>query len=323
MLLAILLSMPNSCISVASPRRGYMGCYIDIRNPRDMKKGPVGGVNKKWSFEGCQQQCSQYVYFGLQWHGQCWCGDAFSTTRDHKRVADKECGSDGRGRGWRSAVYQVSPMDPQSGYQGCYVDDKNRDLEVGPIGGKKRDWNHDTCRIRCAQYKYFSLQYHGECFCGNRFSTAPVYKKVDDKQCGADRLGRGWRNSVYRVSQSTPSGYVGCYVDNRQRDLKVGPIGGPKTRAWIPKNCRTACAQYQYFGVQDNGQCFCGNAYSTAPAYKQVNDDECGPNFRGGPWRNAIYRVPKKLVARQLMEKKSNGTLVQKSILSATALSPL
>ena len=83
-------------------------------------------------------------------------------------------------------------------YIGCYVDDGQRDLKKFIGSG----YNQLTCNSACQDYSYFSLQYYGQCFCGNDYSTKPQYVKKPDSECGGARSnGRGWRNSVYKTCQ--------------------------------------------------------------------------------------------------------------------------
>ena len=84
----------------------------------------------------------------------------------------------------------------EDSYIGCYVDDGHRDLKKFIGSGH----NQITCNSACQDYTYFSLQYYGQCFCGNGYSTKPQYVKKPDSECGGARgHGTAWRNSVYKT----------------------------------------------------------------------------------------------------------------------------
>ena len=84
-------------------------------------------------------------------------------------------------------------------YIGCYVDDPYRDLNQGP-GEASWKFVASRCNDICSGYRYFSLQYGGQCFCGNSYATASQYQKRPDKECGgANGTGGEWRNSVYKT----------------------------------------------------------------------------------------------------------------------------
>ena len=86
-----------------------------------------------------------------------------------------------------------------------------------------------------------------------------------------------------------------CYEDKSSRDLDhYFPLPSrnvaPDSVLW----CRTTCGtnNYDYAGVQNGNQCFCGNSYGE---FGQKDDSDCnktcpdGVNICGGTWRNNIY----------------------------------
>ena len=80
--------------------------------------------------------------------------------------------------------------------------------------------------------------------------------------------------------------YIGCYVDDESRDLKQGP----KQYGYNQGTCNTACPDYLFYALQDNGWCVCGNNYSTKPKYVKRPDSECGGFYGlGRHQRNSIY----------------------------------
>jgi hypothetical protein len=101
-------------------------------------------------------------------------------------------------------------------FVGCYSDDHLRDLKVDRGSGH----NAVSCASACSGFKYFSLQYHSWCFCGNAYSTECRYKRVPTHQCepfcnttdpfksgsvlldidNATLCGSKWRNAIYRNS---------------------------------------------------------------------------------------------------------------------------
>ena len=83
------------------------------------------------------------------------------------------------------------------------MDDRNRDLDHGPGDSTPiSTWTHDalTCNEECKKFTYFSLQYGGQCFCGDSYSTASKYQKRPDSECGdADGKGGVFRNKIYKT----------------------------------------------------------------------------------------------------------------------------
>ena len=60
----------------------------------------------------------------------------------------------------------LSEIKPMYKYIGCYKDRRNRDLKKR-FGSRYHD--HSYCLAKCQGYKYFALQYKGECWCGNSY----------------------------------------------------------------------------------------------------------------------------------------------------------
>jgi hypothetical protein len=87
--------------------------------------------------------------------------------------------------------------------------------------------------------------------------------------------------------------YVGCYVDDSDRDLQEGPMA----YGYTMDSCAAACINYNFFALQNNGWCVCGNAYGTESQYVEAAG-ECGApcagessGHCGAGWRNAVYNV--------------------------------
>ena len=81
--------------------------------------------------------------------------------------------------------------------------------------------------------------------------------------------------------------YIGCYTDDAQRDLQEGPMAYGYNQA----TCNTACKDYKYFALQDNGWCVCGDAYATEAKYVKKPDAECGSQGLGKRARSSIYHT--------------------------------
>jgi len=88
-------------------------------------------------------------------------------------------------------------------YIGCFRDDGSRDFKT--VGGSREDVT--SCSAACAGFKYFSLQYGLECYCGDDYSTpADRYPQINDAECKRGGGGPGycggpcggpWANAVY------------------------------------------------------------------------------------------------------------------------------
>ncbi len=88
---------------------GYEGCFTD---------GPQRALPYSQGYHAdmtptkCQSLCrtANHKYAGVQWYGECWCGDSLG----YSQVSDLECGTPCTGDanqycggGWRNSVYSV------------------------------------------------------------------------------------------------------------------------------------------------------------------------------------------------------------------------
>ena len=99
-----------------------------------------------------------------------------------------------------------------------------------------------------------------------------------------------WTTYVKKTTEGFQSGNVdvpytkmGPYKDEWKRALP--DYKGTDRSANSVETCSKKCDSYNYFGVQDGGQCFCGNDWDKATKYGASN---CGE--KGGGLCNYIYK---------------------------------
>ena len=189
------------------------------------------------------------------------------------------------------------PSQPD-GYIGCYKDSESfSDLSGLYKIFKSTDPLPFTCLEACSQYIYCGLQ-NGpsgvECRCGNEFG---YYGGALEEECppcvgGSGRCGSPGKNGIYRVGPFRAK-FVGCSKDDpHQRDLEHF-AGGEHT----PITCAATCSQqqYRYFGVQNGGECYCGNTYCR---YGNADLVTCmmpcvmdSKQLCGGSWTNTVFEI--------------------------------
>ena len=86
---------------------------------------------------------------------------------------------------------------------------------------------------------------------------------------------------------------LGCFIDNRDRDLGPGWKSNAMTLEMCFQRCRSQ--NYVYAGLQAADWCHCGNSFGK---HGSVASGECNSECKGnkgtmcgGPWRNRIYHV--------------------------------
>jgi len=185
-------------------------------------------------------------------------------------------------------------------YVGCYADNSLRHaLPVLQINSGSL--TPSQCLAACQDDPYFGLQSGTECWCGVGSYAEYGGSGGCNQACGGDSsvtCGGSNANSVYAVgsfavptTQTTPS-YVGCYADNSgSHALPTVVINGDPALSLAV--CFAACQGYNFLGLQDGNQCWCGNSgyaeYGTSAACNMP----CGgdANTCGGSNANSVYAV--------------------------------
>eukprot|EP00941_MAST-03F_sp_MAST-3F-sp1_P001215 g1215.t1 len=273
----------KSCdLSVSS----YIGCYVD-RRLRDLSKL----VGHKHNRDSCVKLCRKegYLYAGLQWYGQCFCGDTYG--RYEKATNEDECntpcaagesyGGERCGGRWRNSIYKVTGF-PE--IKNIAVTPENCSAGSLMKPGTICDYSCDT---------NFTLE--GDlptCTAGTYDPGNLTCEPVDTGDCTLDSVAMmKIRLPKYAEKTSKCTTYIGCFKDSGKRDLTHFVKG-----SYNRETCIEACKQenYLYAGLQFFQQCFCGNSYGS---YGASPESECRTECRlgpkgtmcGGAWRNSIY----------------------------------
>jgi len=184
-------------------------------------------------------------------------------------------------------------------YKGCFVDAETRTLPF--TGSDYVDFTNgmeklsfESCYSMCFNtgYQYLGLQYGSQCYCG--MDLPQLGSGTCNMPCSFNNsmtCGGTWANSVYFLG-SNPR-YLGCFVDTPSR---VFPLAaGAPNEDWSPTSCMHWCAQagYTLAGLEDGGQCFCGDEIFSAPATNcnvQCSSVSDNPNSMcGGVWALSVY----------------------------------
>ena len=79
--------------------------------------------------------------------------------------------------------------------------------------------------------------------------------------------------------------HVGCYIDADERDLDgLSDFQMIYTSASCVARCKGK--GFAYAGVQNGGQCFCGDSYGK---HGRAQQSDCNDYL--APWRNNIYKT--------------------------------
>ncbi|CAC5423642.1 unnamed protein product [Mytilus coruscus] len=218
----------------------------------------------------------------------------------------------------------------RSGYIGCYKDDKTRILSKKVL--KDKGMTVQKCQQFCGKkgFKFAGVEYGYECFCGNVLRKGRKRKESDCKTpCSGNKqqiCGGTWRISIYTsktpkctkkchknakcikgrcvcksryqgdgvrsCKKGKPSGYIGCYKDDRTRILSKKVL---KDKGMTVQKCQQFCGKkgFKFAGVEYGYECFCGNVLRKGRKRKESDcKTPCSGNKQqtcGGTWRISVY----------------------------------
>ncbi|KAL2060445.1 hypothetical protein VTL71DRAFT_9476 [Oculimacula yallundae] len=196
----------TSTTATPSVNWSLLGCYTDDENPRTLaNRIPVSGGEEATTIEKCQTTCwsSGYKYAGVEFGGECYCGNAIKNLPLDKAVAAQECNVPCKGNksqmcGGPSKIHifegkgtgtTVPSPTPTADWTllGCFGDNENpRTLEEnGILPGSGSKNSITSCQNTCWErgWKFAGVEYSSECYCGNSIRNELLPKEESDAQC--------------------------------------------------------------------------------------------------------------------------------------------
>jgi WSC domain len=172
----------------------WQGCYTDAITSRALTANTLVNYGTM-TVEICAAFCAGYTYFGVEYAGECYCGNVLaggsvlSTTTSCNMLCDgnqlEYCGGPNRldfysSKGTHTSASgstpsaTVTPTGPQHvasvgayTWQGCYTDVVGARTLTGNTLINYNTMTVEICAGYCAGYSYFGVEYSGECYCGN------------------------------------------------------------------------------------------------------------------------------------------------------------
>lgn len=187
--------------------------------------------------ESCASFCSDWPYFGIEYGGQCYCGQDLPSESAPETDCNMACDGNSAelcGAGWRLSTYQnldyvpvSTPPIPGWTYSGCYLDQGNP-RSLPDANTASNNLTLEDCAAFCDGYSFFGTEYSSQCYCGYVLNAAAVQEPATDCNmvCAGNETeycGGSWRLTVYASTTlappsipSTVAGYtsLGCWTDN-------------------------------------------------------------------------------------------------------------
>ncbi|KAF2651061.1 WSC-domain-containing protein [Lophiostoma macrostomum CBS 122681] len=247
----------------------FLNCYAETAGKTLSDQSTTSTV---MTVEACASFCSAYMYFGLEYAAECYCGaklNAQSTVVDPSQcnMPCKGSNSEYCGAGSRMQVYQANGPLPSSSSSSAPVSSSSS--------------SSSSVAVTASTSTSSSV-----------VSSSSIITSASTVSSSA---------SVPTTSASTTSGsvpspsvsgyaYQGCYneIPNGRALSDKSELAQPVLTLEL---CASFCAGFAFFGVEYAGECYCGNTLQAASS-KQADETGCsmacsgnaaescgGPNF--------------------------------------------
>ncbi|XP_044142831.1 WSC domain-containing protein 1-like isoform X2 [Bufo gargarizans] len=169
----------------------YIGCFIENAEDRTLKATVFYDL-RKMTISHCQSACAErtYIYSGLSYGSECYCGNSLPPNRAKEEECNNECkGEKGSVCGGvsRLSVFQLEKLHTvvkqrkNSTYRGCYRAPENG-TDVFPASFY--NISTDMCLEFCSAKEYpLAIIQWPECFCGYPEVQFNLYERLDDYLC--------------------------------------------------------------------------------------------------------------------------------------------
>ena len=196
---------PGPFVDAGTMGYSSIGCYTEGTNTRALSVQP----NANNTVASCLKACQGYLYSGVEYGGECFCGNSLAigavpaSTSDCSMTCNNNqtelCGGPSR---LNMYIYGngTLPSSPSSPSSSSPIGNNNAQstsgpyipASIGPFSFKScfteassgraltafaladNSITLQTCAGNCTQYKYFGVEYSRECYCGNSLSAGSI-----------------------------------------------------------------------------------------------------------------------------------------------------
>ncbi|KAK3681016.1 WSC domain-containing protein [Podospora appendiculata] len=181
----------------------YYGCYTEGETSRALTGASYADFSNM-TVELCASLCSPYPIWGLEYTGECYCGDALTQGSFPAFASDcaMVCAGDAGevcGGPNRLSLYGTSATPPTitpvphaavtaASFLGCYVELTGGRVLSGRSAFSATGMTNDACGSYCLNsgFLFYGTEYSAECYCGTGVGSA---NSTDVSECLMDCSG--------------------------------------------------------------------------------------------------------------------------------------
>ncbi|XP_043574424.1 WSC domain-containing protein 1-like isoform X1 [Chiloscyllium plagiosum] len=215
----------------------HIGCFRDESKEKALK-GAVFYDFRKMTVSQCQDSCAErgYLYAGLEYGAECYCGNRITTSSARQEDCNMECKGEKHtvcGGVNRLSVYKVEDLRPSNKryrnvlYRGCFKIPKNLTATF-PVYSIQPNLTVAKCTEFCTKKEFPLIVIRRiECYCGFATTDFTLHDIANDQLCGklsSDTTTEFLGDENYCVIYQTP------VQDTRCTDRKFLPT---KTKVMV------------------------------------------------------------------------------------------
>ncbi|KAL9596717.1 MAG: hypothetical protein Q9219_005628 [cf. Caloplaca sp. 3 TL-2023] len=304
------------------PGYGYLGCYSEVQGGRALVdlQNPIAA--SKVSIEACGAACSQYTYFGVEYSGECYCGNTIQTGSNLVAGTDPSitqcnmvcnanknqyCGGPNRLNMYKKGLSSTSSTIGTSGTTTKTSSTVSNTATSTSTSSKastttSSQTTSTTSKITSSQSS----------------TTSKTSTATTSSQTSGPTIVPG--NSDYT--------YTGCYTEATSGRALQNLVAA--NNSMTVEICLSACSKYKYVGIEYGRECWCGDTLAStsvkASAESQCNmkcpgdsSEICGAGNRLTLYTRNAAGAPKAAFLAQAQAQTTTTAESTSSITSATS----
>ncbi|XP_043574433.1 WSC domain-containing protein 1-like isoform X2 [Chiloscyllium plagiosum] len=223
----------------------HIGCFRDESKEKALK-GAVFYDFRKMTVSQCQDSCAErgYLYAGLEYGAECYCGNRITTSSARQEDCNMECKGEKHtvcGGVNRLSVYKVEDLRPSNKryrnvlYRGCFKIPKNLTATF-PVYSIQPNLTVAKCTEFCTKKEFPLIVIRRiECYCGFATTDFTLHDIANDQLCG-------------KLSSDTTTEFLG---DENYCVIYQTPVQGFKGEKDYWKSGRTICIKTHESGKRE------------------------------------------------------------------------
>lgn len=252
----------------------YKGCYTEATNMRALSVS--SNVNyTSMTLENCATFCSGSTMWGVEYGGECYCGNFLNPGSVVAPNTDCSFACPGSkleycGAGNRLSVYSLSPVGVGSSSSSQSSSSSTQSTSTSQSSSSSKIQSTLTSQSTSSSVLSSTTSQ----------TTTSTVQSISTSSTSASSS-----SSSTSSAQPTPTGpfvsqgnvnftYYSCVSEPSSGRLLSTQVENNGTYMTIEK-CLSNCYNYAYAGVEYGRECWCGNTLNTAPGFMNTTDSDC------------------------------------------------